>query len=77
MRTATTSREFVRNFARLRKLAANGGEILVRDRRGQVFVFRASDEVGPSLAAQLRDLKGALDTGVRLKSMKGFGRNRK
>ena len=76
MTTATTAREFVRNFARLRKVAANGGEVIVRDRRGQVFVFRATSEAGPTLADQLRDLRGAVATGVRVKTLKGFGRNR-
>ena len=76
MTTATTPREFVRNFARLRKVAANGGEIIVRDRRGRAFVFRATGEAGPTLATQLHDLKGALSTGVRVKSLKSFGRNR-
>ena len=76
MTTTTTAREFVRNFARLRKVAANGGEVIVRDRRGQAFVFRATGEAGPTLAEQLRDLRGTAVTGVRVKSLKGFGRNR-
>jgi len=76
MTTTTTAREFVRNFARLRKVAANGGEVIVRDRRGQAFVFRATGEAGPTLAEQLRDLRGTAATGVRVKSLKGFGRNR-
>ncbi len=73
--TATT-REFIRNFARLKKVAANGGEIIVRDRRGRAFVFRAKDR-GPSLADQLSDLCGVLKTGQPRKSLDGFGRNRK
>lgn len=76
MTTATTAREFVRNFARLRKVAANGGEVIVRDRNGQSFVFRATGEAGPTLAEQLSDLRGAVTTGVRVKTLKGFGRNR-
>lgn len=76
MTTTTTAREFVRNFARLRKVAANGGEVIVRDRRGQAFVFRATRNAGPTLAEQLHDLRGAVATGVRIKSLKGFGRNR-
>ena len=76
MTTATTAREFVRNFARLRKVAANGGEVIVRDRRGQSFVFRATGETGPTLNEQLKDLRGALASGVRVKNLQGFGRNR-
>jgi hypothetical protein len=76
MKTATTAREFVRNFARLRKVAANGSEVIVRDRGGRAFVFRATDEAGPTLDEQLQDLRGAVATGVPVKSLKGFGRNR-
>lgn len=76
MRTTTTARDFVRDFARLRKIAANGGEVVVRDRSGRSYVFRATDEAGPSLADQLSDLRGAMATGVRVKRLDGFGRNR-
>jgi hypothetical protein len=76
MTTATTAREFVRNFARLRRVAANGGEVIVRDGRGQAFVFRAMGDSGPTLDEQLRDLRAAVATGVRVKNLKGFGRNR-
>lgn len=72
---ATTTREFIRNFARLKKVAANGGEVIVRDRQGRTFVFRAGDP-GPTLADELSDLCGALETGIKKKSLSGFGRNR-
>jgi len=75
MPTTTTTREFIRNFARLKKVAANGEEVIVRDRQGQSFVFQAKG-AGPSLGEQLQDLCGALNTGVPVKSLKGFGRNR-
>ena len=75
MTTTTTAREFVRNFSRLKRAAANGGEVIVRDGTGRAFVFRAQ-EAGPSLASQLADLRGQLRTGVPVKSLKGFGRNR-
>ncbi len=71
----TTTREFIRHFARLKKAAANGDEVVVRDRQGQIFVFRAK-AAGPSLGEQLSDLKGALRTGKPVKSLQGFGRNR-
>ena len=75
MATTTTVREFVRNFSRLKRTAANGGEINVRDRDGRSYVFRAQD-AGPSLGSQLSDLCGKHNTGIRVKSLAGFGRNR-
>lgn len=75
MGTTTTAREFIRHFSRLKKAAANGQEVVVRDRKGRTFVFHAKD-AGPSLGDQLSDLQGALKTGTRIKSMQGFGRNR-
>ena len=75
MATTTTTREFIRHFARLKKVAANGDEVMVRDREGKIFVFRAMG-IGPSLGEQLSDLRGALRTGKSVKSLHGFGRNR-
>jgi len=75
MTTTTTAREFVRNFSRLKRTAANGGEVIVRDREGRSYLFRAKDS-GPSLGMQLADLRGKLKTGVAVKSLKGFGRKR-
>lgn len=75
MTTTTTTREFVRNFARLKRAAANGSEVIVRDGAGRSYVFRAR-EAGPSLGEQLADLRGRLQTGVPVKSLKGFGRRR-
>ncbi|MBS0631315.1 MAG: hypothetical protein JSS11_05335 [Verrucomicrobia bacterium] len=75
MATVTTAREFVRNFSRLKRTAANGGEVLVHDREGRTFVFQAK-AAGPSLGSQLADLRGKHPTGVRVKNLKGFGRNR-
>ena len=75
MPTTITTREFIRHFARLKKAAANGHEVIVRDRQGRAFVFRATS-AGPSLGDQLSDLRGALRTGNRVKSLRGFGRDR-
>jgi hypothetical protein len=71
----TTTREFIRHFARLKKAAANGDEVIVRDRQGQAYVFRAKGS-GPSLGEQLADLRGALRTGTRVKRLHGFGHRR-
>lgn len=76
MTRTTTVREFVRNFSQLKRTVANGGEINVRDRDGRSYVFRAKD-TGPSLGQQLSDLCGKHNTGVRVKSLAGFGKNRK
>lgn len=75
MTTITNTRDFVRNFSRLKRTAANGGEVIVHDREGRTFSFRAKD-AGPSLGTQLADLRGALKSGIPVKSLKGFGRNR-
>jgi hypothetical protein len=71
-----TTREFIRHFSRLKKAAANGEEVVVRDRQGQAYSFQAKGS-GPSLGEQLSDLCGKHNTGVRVKSLAGFGRNRK
>jgi hypothetical protein len=75
MPETTTTREFIRQFPRLKRAAANGEEVIVRDGRGRMYVFRAKD-AGPSIGEQLADLRGALNTGTRVKSLEGFGRNR-
>jgi len=76
MTTVTNSRDFVRSFARLKKAAANGTLIQVRDRSGATFLFSLESNP-PSLGSQLQDLCGALNTGVRVKSMTGFSRKSK
>jgi len=76
MATITSAREFVRNFSRLKRTAANGGEVHVHDREGRTYVFHVKD-TGPSLGSQLSDLCGKHNTGVRVKSLAGYGHNRK
>jgi len=76
MATTTTTREFIRHFSRLKKAAANGEEVVVRDRKGQTYSFQAKGS-GPSLGEQLSDLCGRHSTGIRVKTLAGFGRNRK
>jgi len=75
MTTTTTAREFVRNFPRLKRAANNGAEVVIRDREGRSYIFR-SEKPGPSLGDQLADLRGRLKTGVAVKNLHGFGRNR-
>jgi hypothetical protein len=71
----TTLREFQRDFARMRRMAAAGQTVTVRAGDGQEFVFKATGKQ-PTLGEQFAHLRGSLRTGVRVKSLKGFGRNR-
>ena len=75
MPTIVTSREFVRKFSSYKKAVANGNELVVKDRTGRRFLFR-SEGPGSSLGSQLKDICGSFRTGVRVKSLSGFGRNR-
>ncbi|GEM_PF-973073 len=75
MAKMVTSRDFVRKFSSYKKLVANGNELVVGDRNGRRFIFR-SEGTGPALGSQLNDLCGSLHTGVRVKDLSGFGRNR-
>jgi hypothetical protein len=75
MATIVTTRDFVRRFSSYKKTVANGNELVVKDRTGRRFVFR-SEGPGPSLGNQLHDLCGSLHTGVPVKDLSGFGRNR-
>ena len=71
----TTLREFHRNFARMRRMAAGGQTVTVRAANGQAYEFKA---VGKpmTLGEQFAHLRGALSTGVPVKCLKGFGHNR-
>jgi hypothetical protein len=75
MERTTTSREFIRNFAHHKRVAANGTDIVVQDRGGRVFVFQARLK-GPALGQQLTDLRGSSASGRAVKSLRGFGRRR-
>jgi hypothetical protein len=75
MERTTTSRDFIRNFAHHKRAAANGADVLVRDRGGRIFVFQTKDG-GPTLGRQLADLRGRFRTERPVKSLQGFGRNR-
>lgn len=75
MPTVVTSRDFVRRFSTHKKAVANGNELVVKDREGRRFIFRPEGP-GPSLGSQLKDLCGSLHTGVPVKDLSGFGRNR-
>ena len=75
MPTEVTSRDFVRKFSSYKKTVSNGNELVVKDRTGRRFVFR-SEGPGPTLGSQLDDICGSFRTGVPVKNLSGFGRNR-
>jgi hypothetical protein len=75
MPAVTRSSDFIRNFARFKKAAAKGALIRIVDRGG--VVFRFSLMTTPSLGAQTNDLCGALNTGIRVKNLAGFGGTRR
>lgn len=75
MPTIVTSRDFVRKFSSYKKAVANGNELVVKDRTGRRFVFR-SEGPGSSLGSQLNDICGSFRTGIPVKNLSGFGRNR-
>ena len=70
-----TVREFTRKFPNYRRAALAGKEVRVRDRAGNGFVFRATEEKAVSLADAMGDLLGSVQSGQRKKSLAGYGRD--
>ena len=70
-----TVREFTRKFPNYRRAALAGKEVRVRDRAGNGFVFRATEEKAVSLADAMGDLLGSVQSGRRKKSLAGYGRD--
>ena len=70
-----TVREFTRKFPNYRRAALAGKEVRVRDRAGNGFVFRATEEKAVSLADAMGDLIGSVQSGQRKKSLAGYGRD--
>jgi len=78
----TTMREFQRQFGRMRKAAAAGKEIRIRDRKtGEEFSFKATApvkkktfwELAGHLAGSVKSGPG--DLSANKKYMEGFGRD--
>jgi hypothetical protein len=78
----TTMRTFQREFSRMRKAAAAGKEIRIRDQKsGEVFTFKAAapakgtkfGELAGHLAGSVKSGVGDLSTNK--KHMEGFGRS--
>ena len=70
-----TVREFTRKFPNYRRAALAGKEVRVRDRAGNGFVFRATEEKAVSLADAMGDLLGSVQSGQRKKSLADYGRD--
>jgi hypothetical protein len=71
----TTWREFQRNFRRMRMAAEAGEEITIADSQGRTFVFKQSSSHGRIAGDLIADLIGGKGTGIRVKSLAGYGRN--
>lgn len=70
-----TVREFTRKFPNYRRAALAGKEVRVRDRAGNGFVFRATNEKAVSLADAMGDLVGSVQSGQKRKSLASYGRD--
>jgi hypothetical protein len=72
----TNIREFTRNFATYREAAAKGEPIEVRDREGVSYLFKLKTPAPANLAVAVAHLAGTGTTGVKKKSLTGYGRAR-
>ena len=70
-----TTRNFTRKFPVYRRAARAGQTVRVRDRDGVVYVFTRDKSDAPSLADVAGHLLGSVNTGVRKKSLKGYGKD--
>jgi len=71
----TTWRDFQRNFRRMRLAAEAGQEITIGDAQGRVFVFKQLSAHGRKAGDLIADLIGGKGTGVRVKTLSGYGRH--
>lgn len=70
-----TTREFTRKFPNYRRAALAGKRVEVRDRKGNGFVFQATDTKPVSLAEAMGGLLGSVRSGRRKKTLAGYGRD--
>lgn len=70
-----TARTFTRKFPLYRKAARAGQTVRVEDRDGIVDVFTRDKSKAPSLAGVAGHLLGSVNSGVRMKSPKGYGKD--
>lgn len=70
-----TARNFTRKFPLYRRAARAGQKVRVRDRDGVTYVFAREQADAPSLAEVAGHLLGSVNSGVRKKSLKGYGKD--
>lgn len=70
-----TARNFTRKFPLYRKAARAGQTVRVEDRDGVIYVFARDKAEAPSLADVAGHLLGSVNSGVRKKSLKGYGQD--
>lgn len=68
-----TTRDFTRRFSGYRDAARAGQTVRIVDHEGIVYVFSREKANPPSLADVAGHLLGSVSSGVRKKSLKGFG----
>jgi hypothetical protein len=70
----TNAREFARNFSAFKSAAARGIDIEIKDREGLRFVFKLKRPEPESFAAAVSQFKGVVKSGVKKKTLAGYGR---
>jgi hypothetical protein len=70
-----TARDFTRQFPRFRKAARAGQTVRVQDRDGVVYVFARDKSDVPSLADVAGHVLGSINSGLRRKSLRGYGKD--
>ena len=70
-----TARNCTRKFPLYRKAARAGQTVRVEDRDGVVEVFTRDKATAPSLAEVAGHLLGSVNSGVRKKALKGYGKD--
>ncbi len=70
----TNIRDFTRNFAAYRSAAKSGKPIEILDREGVSYVFAIKKPAPASLAEAVSHLAGIVETGIKKKSLAGYGR---
>lgn len=70
-----TARDFTRKFPVYRRAAKAGQTVRVRDRDGVTYVFARVANEAPSLSDVAGHLLGSVNSGVRKKSLDGYGQD--
>ncbi len=70
----TNARDFTRNFSTYRKAAKQGDSVEIRDREGLSYIFKLKTPTPASFADAVAHLSGIGESGVKEKTLKGYGR---